>query len=187
MLDTYIQHLQIAALEGFQEVSDSSLQASADEDAVTEVIEQDCSEGVNVTWSQRRDTVTSCSLRLSSLISLILNKTQLNSNSRCGVPWTWQRTHSSKETSLSRWALQKPHLWEQRGWNLLPVWADQSGQLPPSGTKRSCSNEMIQSRQEEESDLHFDWANMSFFLLEGSVFHQKLVHAWICWRDQDLH
>lgn len=49
MLDTYMQHLQIAALEGFQEVSDSSLQASADEDAVTEVIEQDCSEGVNVT------------------------------------------------------------------------------------------------------------------------------------------
>ncbi len=87
MLDTYIQHLQIAALEGFQEVSDSSLQASADEDAVTEVIEQDCSEGVNVTWSQRRDTVTSCSLRLSSLISLILNKTQLNGNSRCGLPW----------------------------------------------------------------------------------------------------
>ncbi len=54
MLDTYIQHLQIAALESFQEVSDSSLQASTDEDAVTEVIEQDGSEGVNVTWSQRR-------------------------------------------------------------------------------------------------------------------------------------
>lgn len=104
MIDTYIQHLQIAALESFEEVSDSSLQASTDEDAVTEVIEQNGSEGVNVTWSQRRDAVISCILRLSSLISLILNKTKLNSNSRCGVPWKWHVWKNSlfkRDKSLS--------------------------------------------------------------------------------------
>lgn len=71
VLDTYIQHLQIAALESFEEVSDSSLQASTDEDTVTEVIEQNGSEGVNVTWSQRRDTVISCILYVSFIFNLI--------------------------------------------------------------------------------------------------------------------
>lgn len=59
MTDAYKQNFEIAALQGFEKVSDVGFQTSANEDAPTEVIEQNGSEGIGITWSQR-DAVTSC-------------------------------------------------------------------------------------------------------------------------------
>lgn len=50
-LNTYKQELEVSALERFEQICDSGLQASADEDAFGEVIEQDGFEGIGITCS----------------------------------------------------------------------------------------------------------------------------------------
>lgn len=47
---TYGQHLEIFALHGFEKVGDSALQAAIDEDTIADVVEQDSSQGIDVTW-----------------------------------------------------------------------------------------------------------------------------------------
>lgn len=52
-LNTYKQDFEVTALERFEQISDSGLQASANEDAFAEVVEQDGSEGIGIPWSQK--------------------------------------------------------------------------------------------------------------------------------------
>lgn len=57
-LNTYKQEFEVTALEGFEQISDSSFQASTDEDTFAEVIEQDGPEGIGITWSQEREVMS---------------------------------------------------------------------------------------------------------------------------------
>ena len=52
-VNTHKQQSEVAALQRLEQVCDSCLQTSADEDAVAEVIQQDGSEGVDVSWKKK--------------------------------------------------------------------------------------------------------------------------------------
>lgn len=57
-LNTYNQEFELTALERFDQVSDSRLQACTKEDAFAEMVKQDGSEGIGITWSQEREVMS---------------------------------------------------------------------------------------------------------------------------------
>lgn len=58
-IGTYKHNLQVVALEGFEQIGDSSLQSSIDEDTITEMVQQNGSQSVQITcqWQHKANVI----------------------------------------------------------------------------------------------------------------------------------
>lgn len=55
MLITYGDQLKIVSLDTLEKICDSSLKSTIDEDAIAKMVQQDCSEGIDITWQSNQN------------------------------------------------------------------------------------------------------------------------------------